>query len=199
MVITSLLYACESWTTYSRHLKKLNHFHFNCLRRLVRTRWQDKVPHTEILQRSGMTSVSTMVMKAQLRWSGHVVRMPGNRFPQKIFYGELVKGKRLQGGQRKRYKDCLKSTLKLCNIDVDNWERIAQDRKSWCKVVSSGPSGFEARRINDAETKRCLRKSRQQDIQSAVPNPELIYSQCGRRFHAIRIGLISHAQVHKKP
>ena len=144
-----------------------------------------------------MTSASVMVMKVQLRWSGHVVRMPGNRFPQKIFYGELVKGKRSQGGQRKRYKDCLKSTLKLCNIDVDNWERIAQDRKSWRKVVSSGPSGFEARRISDAETKRCLHKSRQQDLQSAVPNPELTCSQCGRRFHA-RIGFIGHARVHQK-
>ena len=127
-----------------------------------------------------------MVMKVQLRWSGHVVRMPGNRLPQKIFYGELVKGKRSQGGQRKRYKDCLKSTLKLCNIDVDNWERIARDRKSWLKVVSSGP----ARRISDAETKRCLRKSRQQDLQSAVLNPELTCSQCGRRFHT---------RVHQNP
>ena len=94
-----------------------------------------------------------MVMKAQLRWSGHLVRMPGNRLPQKIFYGKLVKGKRSQDGKRKRYKDCLKSTLKM---DVDNWERIAQDRKSWRKVVSSGPSGFEARRISDAETKRWM-------------------------------------------
>ena len=144
-----------------------------------------------------MTSASVMVMKAQLRWSGHVVRMPGNRLPQKIFYGEFVKDKRSQGEQSKMYKDRLKSTLKLCNIDVDNWERIAQDRKSWRKVVSSGPSGFEARRISDAETKRCLHKSRQQDLQSAVPNPELTCSQCGRRFHA-RIGFIGHARVHQK-
>ena len=69
------------------------------------------------------------------------------------------------GVERKRYKDCLKSTLKLCSIDVDNWERIAQDRKSWLKVVSGGPSDFEARRISDAETKRYLHKSRRQDLQ----------------------------------
>ena len=80
------------------------------------------------------------------------------------------------GVERKRYKDCLKSTLKLCSIDVDNWEQIVQDRKSWRKVVSSGPSGFQARRISDAETKRCLHKSRRQDLQSAVPNPELTCS-----------------------
>ena len=99
---SSLLYTCETWTAYSRHLKKLSNFHLNCLRSLMRIKWQDKVPDTEVPQRSRITSVSAMVMKAQLRWSGHVVRMPGNRLPQKIFYGELVKGKRSQGGQRKR-------------------------------------------------------------------------------------------------
>ena len=51
----SLLYACETWTTYSHHLKKLSNFHLNCLRSLMRIRWQDKVPDTEVLQRSRMT------------------------------------------------------------------------------------------------------------------------------------------------
>jgi hypothetical protein len=36
-VLTALLYACESWTVYSRHGRKLNHFHISCLRRILRT------------------------------------------------------------------------------------------------------------------------------------------------------------------
>ena len=32
VVLTVLLYACESWTVYSRHARKLNHFHTKCLR-----------------------------------------------------------------------------------------------------------------------------------------------------------------------
>ena len=42
VVLTSLLYACETWTVYQRHAKKLNLFHLNCLRKILRITWQDK-------------------------------------------------------------------------------------------------------------------------------------------------------------
>ena len=33
VVLPILLYACETWTVYQRHAKRLNHFHTSCLRR----------------------------------------------------------------------------------------------------------------------------------------------------------------------
>ena len=35
VVLPTLLYACETWTVYQRHAKKLNHFHLSCLRKLL--------------------------------------------------------------------------------------------------------------------------------------------------------------------
>ena len=32
VVLPTLLYACETWTVYQRHAKRLNHFHTSCLR-----------------------------------------------------------------------------------------------------------------------------------------------------------------------
>ena len=49
VVLTVLLYACESWTVYSRHARKLNgvnHFHTKCLRLILSIKWQDMVPYT---------------------------------------------------------------------------------------------------------------------------------------------------------
>ena len=42
VVLPTLLYACETWTVYQRHTKRLNHFHLSCLRKLSsgRTRFQ---------------------------------------------------------------------------------------------------------------------------------------------------------------
>ena len=48
-MLTSFLHACETWTVYQHHAKKLNCFHLNCLRKILRITWQDKVPDTEVL------------------------------------------------------------------------------------------------------------------------------------------------------
>ena len=78
MVLPTLLYACETWTVYQRHAKRLNHFHTSCLRKLLKIKWQDRIPDTEVLKRARMQSVHTLLKLAQLRWTGHVTRMPIN-------------------------------------------------------------------------------------------------------------------------
>ena len=105
VVLPTLLYACEIWTVYQRHAKRLNHFHLSCLRKLLKIKWQDKIPDTEVLKKAGMQSIHTVLKLAQLRWTGHAIRMPDERLPKKVFYGELQEGKRFQVGQKKRYKD----------------------------------------------------------------------------------------------
>ena len=116
VVLPTLLYACETWTVYRRHAKRLNHFHTSCLRKFLKMMWQDRIPDTEVLKRAGMQSVHTLLKLAQFRWTGHVTRMHEERLSKKILYGELEMGKRSHGGQKKRYKDTLKASLKDFNI-----------------------------------------------------------------------------------
>jgi len=113
VVITTLLHACETLTVYNRHAKQLNHFHTSCLRRLLRIKWQDKIPDSEVLRRASILSIHTLLPKAQLRWAGHVVRMPDSQLPKQLLYGELSKGKRSAG--RQRYKDMDEG---LCAVHV---------------------------------------------------------------------------------
>ena len=84
MVLPTLLYACETWTVYQRYAKRLNHFHTSCLRKLLKIKWQDRIPGTEVLERAGMQSVHTLLKLAKLRWTGHITRMPDERLPKKI-------------------------------------------------------------------------------------------------------------------
>ena len=79
VVLPTLLYACETWTVYQRHAKRMNHFHTSCLRKLLNIKWQDRVPDTEVLKRAEMQSVHTLLKLAQLRWTDHVTRMPDER------------------------------------------------------------------------------------------------------------------------
>ena len=84
VVLPTLLYACETWTVYQGHAKKLNHFHLSCLRKILKIRWQDKIPDTEVLKKEKTQSVYTLLNLAQLRWTGHVTRMPDERLPKKV-------------------------------------------------------------------------------------------------------------------
>ena len=89
------------------------------LRCLMGIKWQDKSTNSEVLQRAKLDGIEAMLMRAQLRWVGHVQRMRVDRMPKQLFYSELPSGDRNRGGQRKRYKDTLKQTLKHTGINTE--------------------------------------------------------------------------------
>ena len=124
----------------------------------------------------------------------HVIRMPDARLPKKVFYGELQEGKRSQGGQKKRYKDTLKASLKDFEIPMGSWEQTAQERSKWRGLINKGAALYEKKRICEAERKRRERKAK-----TNVPPSDsmtLTCSTCNRQFRA-RIGLVSHQRTHQ--
>ena len=193
VVLPSLLYGSESWTVYSRHLQKLQSFHMRCLRQILHVKWQDHIPDTEVLQMSNSRSIGSMLMESQLRWSGHIARMPDYRLPKRVFFGELCSGDRSRGRPRKRYKDTLKVSLKRCEIEPESWEHVAQDRATWRNLVKQGVSKYEQEFIEQNVDKRRRRKERlagpPTDGQS-FPCPH-----CDRSFRA-RIAVVSHLRTH---
>ena len=163
--------------------------------KLLKIKWQDRITDIEVLKRAGMQSVHTFLKLAQFRWTGHVTRIPDERLPKKILYGEFQVGKRSHGGQKKRYKDTLKTSLKEFNIPTESWEQIAQDRTKWRGFIKRGAGEYEAKRIK-AEQKRAQRKVRAKASPTELSSSDLSCSICNRQFRA-RIGLISHLRTHK--
>nr|VZI51958.1 unnamed protein product [Spirometra erinaceieuropaei] len=72
VILPTLLYGAETWTVYTRQARRLNHFHLSCLRRILRLNWQDRIPDTEVLERTGILSIYAILKQMQLRWSGHL-------------------------------------------------------------------------------------------------------------------------------
>ena len=192
VVMPTLLYTCETGTVYQRHAKKLNHF----LRKLLKIRWQDKIPDTEVLKKANMQSVHTLLNLAQLRWTGHVTRMPDEQLPKKVLYEERQEGKRSQGGKKKRYKDTLKASLKDFNIPTESWIQAPEDRTKWRCLINKGASQFEGKRICEPESKHKERKARAKGQSSDSAQSECTCSICNRQFRA-KIGLYSHQRTHK--
>ena len=126
----------------------------------------------------------------QLRWSGHLVRMAAARIPKAMFR-ELDPGYRTRGGQRKRYKDVLKATLKSCSIRHNTWEATARDRAIWRSTCHSGLRDYEEKRCDTMRDKRMRRKA----IQPSSNIDTFVCHVCGL-LCASRIGLHSHNRTH---
>ena len=84
-----------------------------------------------------------MLIKAQTRWAGHMVRMKDHRLPKKLLYEELQTGSRKAGGQKKCFKDTLKTSLTHFKIDTNSWENLAQDRSVCRHRTESGAAAAE--------------------------------------------------------
>nr|VZI32660.1 unnamed protein product [Spirometra erinaceieuropaei] len=100
-----------------------------------------------------------MLRQMQLRWSGHLVRMDDERLPKRLFYGDVATGCRRQGGQIRRYKDTLKSSLKRLQINPTNWEDLAHARQTWRRTVKTGTATDEANSMAADIVKREALKS----------------------------------------
>ena len=59
------------------------------LRTITGIRCQDLVPNTEVLRICNTNGIETFLRSAQIRWSGHTVRINDNRLPKVVFYGQL--------------------------------------------------------------------------------------------------------------
>jgi len=62
VVLTTLLYGCESWTVYRRHIAKLDQFHLRCLRKIAHIKWQDMIPNTDVLARCDISGIEVLVL-----------------------------------------------------------------------------------------------------------------------------------------
>ena len=194
--VSTLLYGSEAWTVYRRHVCRLDAFNIRCLQRILGLTWQDRVPHVDILQRTESISIEATLAQRQLRWVGHTIRMPGCRLPRQVLYGQLLSASRKPGGQKLRYKDQLKGTLKRCNIKPIDLESAATDRSHWRSVCHNGVLHLEESRTQQRRAQR-LRRHHAVPEPSQPPDPSLACPHCDK-ICGSRIGLHSHVQWHRR-
>ena len=187
-VLSTLLYGSESWTAYVRQEKRLNSFHLRCLRRLLKIKWQDRVPNTEVLDRAGLLSMPALLSHRRLRWLGHVHRMEPHRLPREILYGELRDGARRVGRPQFGFKDVCKRDMKGAQINADTWEALAKDKDTWRHKVKVHSAEQTAR--NQMASKGAARKER---ATSARTPSTFVCPECNKDSHS-RIGLHSHSR-----
>ena len=104
IVMSVLLYSGETWAFVKQHISPLAVFQMNCLRCTCGISLRDHVPNVDILNRCNTLSVESQLQGKRLRWLGHVFRMPNDRLPKKLLFGQ-VKGLRPPGRPRSSFND----------------------------------------------------------------------------------------------
>ena len=121
--------------------------------------------------------------------------MPECRLSRQILYGELKDGTRSIGAPKKLFKDQIKTTLKICNIPVDQLEALATDRSTWRSTVRQAVDTFEAARTNIRIEQRNRRHERMARG-PVIPAQGIPCPTCGR-ICASEFGL-SHQKSHRQ-
>ena len=126
--------------------------------------------------------------------------MPDERLPKKVLYGELQEGKRSQGGQKKRYKDALKASLKDFNIPIESWEQAAQDRTKWRCLINKGASQFEKR--ESVKLKGSVKKGKQEPKNhhqsQHSPNSHALFATDSLELKLAYTAINEHTNTHKR-
>ena len=125
LVLSAVLYSSETWTLSKLMERKLESFHCGCLRRILRVSYLEKPTNEEIMSRSRMPQLSTMIMLKRIKWYGHIQRMEPGRLARSAFDwdppDQYVLARRAPGGQRKTWMsqiegDCVRNKVSFTRL-----------------------------------------------------------------------------------
>ena len=136
LILSTFLYACESWTLIAEIERRIQALKMRCYRRLLNISYKDHVTNKEVRNRIQKAirvhdDLPTMVKKRKLRWYGHISRSSG--MAKTILQG-TVKGARKRGRQKKRWEDNIKEWT---GMGFGDSLRAAEDREGWKGIVAT--------------------------------------------------------------
>ena len=109
LILSTFLYACESWFLTAEIKRRIQALEMRCYRRLLNVTNEEVC--NSIQNETGVhDELLTMVKKRKLRWYGHISRSSG--MAKTILQGR-VKGARRRGRQKKRWEDNIKEWTRI--------------------------------------------------------------------------------------
>jgi hypothetical protein len=129
--VPTLTYGHELWVMTRKTRSRIQAAEMRFLRRIAGLTLRDRVRSSEIRKNINVEPLLLQIERSQLRWLGHLLRMPSERLVHKVWDACPV-GTRPRGRPRNRWKD---QALRTCErIPLRNWVDIktaAEDRSKW--------------------------------------------------------------------
>ena len=145
LVLSTLLYGCESWTLLAETERRIQAFEMKSMRKLLRISYLERKTN-EFVQDQVTRLVGPQepllatVKRRKLQWFGHTTRHDG--LSKTILQG-TVEGGRRRGRQRKSWSDNIKEWTALTMPELITH---AADRPTWRRLSASSASESPRRR-----------------------------------------------------
>lgn len=102
---------------------------------------------SSVFDRTVLQRFEAMLIKKQLRWVWHGVRMANTRLPKQIFLSETSEGARRRGRSFLPNQHPVKERLNACQLPLNTWESSVPNRKQWRSSIYKGVNQFENGRL----------------------------------------------------
>ena len=135
IILSVVLYECESWSLTLREERRLRVFENRVLRRIFGPRGDEvtgewrKLHIEKLNDLYSSPNIVPVIKSRRMRWAGHVARMGERRGVYSVFVGK-PEGKRPLGRPRRRWEDNIKMNLQEVGWGIwtgSNWLRIGTD------------------------------------------------------------------------
>uniref|UniRef100_A0A8C6NUV0 Reverse transcriptase domain-containing protein n=1 Tax=Nothobranchius furzeri TaxID=105023 RepID=A0A8C6NUV0_NOTFU len=139
--VPTLTYGHELWVVTVRTRSWIQAAEMSFLRIVAGLSLRDRVRSSVIREGFGVDPLLLHIERSQLRWLGHLVRMPPERLPGEVFQARSTR-RRPKGRPRTRWRDSHLARERL-GIPLEELAQVAGEREVWASHLSLPHSVWE--------------------------------------------------------
>ena len=142
LVLSLLLYGCETWCMTSELMTELQKFHSRSLRTICGVnRHMQRTYHISTVNlqtQVGVKAIEHYYRIRAMRWLGHAARLGLETFPRFMLTAWCGNNRR-QGGQPRTWGSSMNSILEAIGVkqEFKDWTFAAMDRPQWRAICSA--------------------------------------------------------------
>ena len=144
--VPTLTYGHELWVGTERTRSRIQAAKMGFLCRVSGLSLRDRVRSSIIWEGLGVEPLLLRIERSQMRWLGHLVRMPPGRLPGEVFRARPT-GRRPRGRPRTRWRDYVsRLAWERLGVPPEELEKVAGDRDVWVSLLKLLPLRPDPRR-----------------------------------------------------
>ena len=137
--VPTLTYGHELWVVTERTRSRIQAAEMSFLRRVAGLSLRDRVRSSVIREGLRVEPLLLRIERSQMRWLGHLVRMPPGRLPGEVFRARPT-GRRPRGRPRTRWRDYVsRLAWERLGVPPEELEEVAGERGVWASLLRLMP------------------------------------------------------------